>query len=124
MTVQIYFTTVFLLTGIFCLSAQTSSESYIVIDGDTTMLNIDNYTAGDIQWQTKNSLLDTWENIPGAMDAQLAVPSAFVPAEKIFRAILFNGPGGKNFLTDANGCFSDPSNVIDVELTGLTEADP
>lgn len=90
-----------LLTCIFSLQAQTSIESHVVVVGDTTVLNIDNYVSGDIQWQEKDSLFGVWDNILGATDLSLSVPSSAVSSEKYFRAILFNAPNGETLLTNA-----------------------
>lgn len=95
-------TSLVFLSFIFSLQAQTTLESHIVVAGDTTVLNIDNYTVGDIQWQTKDSLLGSWEDMPGANQASLAIPFAgAISHEKYYRAILFNSPNGETYFTDA-----------------------
>lgn len=102
MKAKVCLTAIFLFVYIFSLRTQTEGESHIVISGDSTLLNISNYTSGDIQWQEKDSLLGTWKNLPGANDTFVIV-DFLLPStpEKYYRAILTNGPNGETYFTDA-----------------------
>jgi hypothetical protein len=39
--------------------------------------------------------------LPRANNASLSIPSGFILSEKYYSAVLFNGPNGKAYLTDA-----------------------
>lgn len=92
----------FLVCVSFICTAQSEdgSPQFIVLEGDSTILSVNNYESGLIQWQVKDDTYGEWFDIQGARDTFFIVSAESVEVSKYFRSVVSNSRDGKTLVTD------------------------